>query len=49
MEMDKTTYTLLDKVNSPADIKAMSIDELRVLCEEIRHYMNISMAGEITL
>ena len=39
MEMDKTTYTLLDKVNSPADIKAMSIDELRILCEEIRHYM----------
>ena len=39
MEKDKTTYTLLDKVNSPADIKAMSIDELRILCEEIRHYM----------
>ena len=39
MEMDKTTYMLLDKVNSPADIKAMSIDELRMLCEEIRHYM----------
>ena len=34
-----TTYTLLDKVNSPADIKDFSIEQLKVLCQEIRHYM----------
>ena len=33
------TYTLLDKVDSPADIKGFSIEELRTLCAEIRHYM----------
>jgi 1-deoxy-D-xylulose-5-phosphate synthase len=30
---------LLDKVNSPADIKGFSIEELKSLCAEIRHYM----------
>ena len=33
------TYTLLEQVNSPKDIKSFSMDELKVLCEEIRHYM----------
>lgn len=33
------TYKFLDKVDSPADIKKFSIDELRELCAEIRHYM----------
>ena len=33
------TYRLLEKVDSPADIKGFSIDELRELCAEIRHYM----------
>ena len=37
--MNETTYTLLDKVNSPADIKGFSMDELRTLCQEIRQYM----------
>ena len=32
-------YRLLDKIDSPRDIKALSIDELRTLCEEIRQYM----------
>ena len=32
-------YKLLNKVDSPADIKNFSIDELRELCAEIRHYM----------
>ena len=36
MSMD---YTLLDKIDSPRDIKGLSIDELRTLCEEVRHYM----------
>ena len=29
----------LDKINSPRDIKKLSVDELRTLCEEIRQYM----------
>ena len=33
------TYKFLDKVDSPKDIKNFSIDELRELCAEIRHYM----------
>lgn len=31
--------SLLDKVNSPQDIKNFSMDELRTLCAEIRGYM----------
>ena len=37
--MEQMTYTLLNQVNSPKDIKGFSMDQLRVLCEEIRHYM----------
>jgi 1-deoxy-D-xylulose-5-phosphate synthase len=37
--MEPMTYTLLDKVSSPKDIKEFSMDQLRTLCEEIRHYM----------
>ena len=32
-------YRLLDKIDSPRDIKGLSMDELRTLCEEIRQYM----------
>ncbi len=32
-------YELLDKINSPADIKALSIPELEKLCGELRAYM----------
>ena len=39
MEQDKMTYKLLDKVESPRDIKGFSMEELRELCAEIRHYM----------
>ena len=39
MEEGDMTYRLLDKVNSPQDIKNLSIEELRELCSEIRHYM----------
>ena len=39
MDQNNTTYTLLDKVNSPRDIKGMDIAQLRTLCEEIRRYM----------
>ena len=37
--MSNTAYTLLEKVNSPADIKKFSMDQLRTLCGEIRQYM----------
>ena len=37
--MGNTPYTILDKVDSPADIKRLSIEQLRVLCSEIRDYM----------
>ena len=30
---------LLERIQSPADLKALSIDELRILSEEIRHYI----------
>ena len=37
--MNNTAYTILDKVNSPSDIKGLDMDQLRTLCQEIRHYM----------
>ncbi len=39
MDQNHTTYTLLDRVDSPKDIKGFSMDELRQLCHEIRQYM----------
>ena len=33
------TYKFLDRVDSPRDIKNFSIEELKELCAEIRHYM----------
>lgn len=39
MDQSNTAYTLLEKVNSPKDIKGFSIEELRQLCAEIRRYM----------
>ena len=37
--MAEKTYTILNKVNSPKDVKSLNMDELRILCEDIRHYM----------
>ena len=37
--MSDTTHTLLNSINSPADIKNFSMEQLRTLCEEIRSYM----------
>ena len=37
--METASYILLDKINSPADMKSFTIEQLRALCEEIRHYM----------
>ncbi len=39
MKSGMMTYRLLDKVDSPKDIKGFSIEELRELCAEIRQYM----------
>ena len=39
MEEGNMTYRFLDKVDSPADIKGFTTEELRELCAEIRHYM----------
>ena len=39
MKEATTKYSLIDKVNSPADIKSMDMESLRTLCEEIRQYM----------
>ena len=32
-------FRILDKINSPADIKSLTIRQLETLCEEIREYM----------
>ena len=37
--MEDKTYRILETVNSPADIKCLDIEQLKVLCEEIRQYM----------
>ena len=39
MDGNCTTYPILDKVDSPADIKNFTMDQLRQLCSEIRQYM----------
>ena len=37
--MEDNTYKILETVNSPADIKGLSLEELKTLCAEIRQYM----------
>ena len=37
--MEENTYKILPDVNSPADIKGLSVEELKTLCAEIRQYM----------
>lgn len=32
-------YDLLNKIDTPADLKGLNIDQLRQLCEELREYM----------
>ena len=39
MESGNMTYRLLEKVDSPSDIKGFTMDQLRELCAEIRRYM----------
>ncbi len=37
--VDESKYKVLFKVNSPADLKTLSINDLKTLCVEIREYM----------
>ena len=37
--MSNMANTLLESINSPADIKRLDMDQLRTLCHEIRQYM----------
>ncbi|MHB8905280.1 MAG: 1-deoxy-D-xylulose-5-phosphate synthase [Melioribacteraceae bacterium] len=37
--VDESKYKVLFRVNSPADIRTFSMDELKTLCIEIREYM----------
>ncbi len=32
-------YSILDKINSPDDVKKLNIDELKTLCEQLRSYI----------
>ncbi|MBQ3997016.1 MAG: 1-deoxy-D-xylulose-5-phosphate synthase, partial [Bacteroidales bacterium] len=32
-------YTILDNINSPADIRNLNMDQLRTLCAELRDYI----------
>lgn len=37
--LEDMPYTFLDKINTPEDLKKLSINELTTLCQEIREYM----------
>ncbi|MDE6380888.1 MAG: hypothetical protein K2L11_10475 [Muribaculaceae bacterium] len=34
-----TGYGLLDQISSPADVRALRLDQLPELCEDIRHFL----------
>ncbi len=46
-ENSKTEYPILDKINSPADLKRLSENELEPLCAEIRSFLveNVTKTG----
>lgn len=37
--MHETPYTFLNNINSPADLKRLSVAELKVVCSEIREFL----------
>ena len=39
MDMEKLQYNVLEKVNTPADLKKLNSEELKYLCDEIRAYI----------
>ena len=44
--MSESNYKILDKINSPADIRNLEITELKELCSDIRKYM-VDVISEI--
>ncbi len=44
--MSETNYKILDKINSPADIRNLELTELKELCADIRKYM-VDVISEI--
>ena len=32
-------YRILDRIDSPSDVRSLSMDELRLLCSELRDYI----------
>ena len=44
--MSETNYKILDKINSPADIRNLELTELKELCADIRRYM-VDVISEI--
>ena len=38
-DMEKVQYNVLEKVNTPADLKKLNSEELKCLCDEIRAYI----------
>jgi 1-deoxy-D-xylulose-5-phosphate synthase len=45
--MTYTSYPLLDKINSPADIRKLEKDQLKPLCKEVREFLtkSVSVSG----
>lgn len=37
--MDKTRFELLDKINTPADLRALPVDKLPDVCDELRKFI----------
>ena len=44
-EVDKSTYPLLESINSPDDVKALSLEECRLLADEIRVFIVDAVTG----
>lgn len=43
--MIPTTYTYLNRIHSPNDLKKLSVDELKTYCDEVRHYIIEQLAS----
>jgi 1-deoxy-D-xylulose-5-phosphate synthase len=44
-EVDESTYPLLESINSPDDVKALSLEECRLLADEIRAFIVDAVTG----
>ncbi len=45
--MTYTSYPLLDKINSPTDVRKLEKDQLKLLCKEVREFLtkSVSVSG----